>query len=281
MDLKYLPEEMMFPLVKKAVHLDTEKLDIPQRIAESFELSFFCSGSGTFYIDGKGYEIEAGAVCFSRPGQTLYGIAPYSCDTISFDLLDYPAASQLGESENIQGPYGIKIDNMRCNEMLDSFPSFFYTMGNQKNTFAEVVELFCQRSTGSVFRQNALLMQILSSYYYVVVKQRGRDPVVQKCVQYIQQNYAEKITLEDLHGITNYSALHIRRKFLSEMGTSPNEFLRAVRLAHAKRLLAETSMSIGAIALNCGFASEPYFYTVFRSELGITPGEYRETMQGF
>ena len=268
----YLPESQMFPLVKKAVYFNTETAGITtpltHRIAESFELSFFDSGSGTFTVDNLRFEIRPGAVRFTRPGQSISGVPPYSCYTIFFDLLD------LSSDQNTP-----QKDNNRCNEILDSFPHFFYTAGNQKSSFAEAVELFYQSGIGSDFRQNALLMQILSTYFYVVSGQKGRSPVVQKCVRYIQQNYPQKITLEDLSSISNYSALHIRRKFLSEMGQTPNHFLLSVRLTQAKKLLAETSMSIGAIATNCGFASEAYFYTAFREELGTSPGKYREMIR--
>lgn len=281
MDVRqYLPEEMLFPLVKKAVYFDTEKAgvsnNIPQRVTESFELSFFASGSGKFYIDGTSYEIKPGAVRFTYPGQTIYGTAPYSCYSIFFDLLAPPPVN-----EERQDPLPKQETNNHLrSEILDSFPNFFYTAGNQKNAFAETVEHFYQSGTGSIFRQNALLMQILSAYYFVVVWQKGRSPVVQKSVQYIQRHYNEKITLDLLSSMTNYSALHIRRKFLNEMGMSPNEFLLSVRLTNAKKLLAETSTNIGEIAINCGFASEAYFYTAFKSELGITPGKYREIMKG-
>ena len=268
----YLPETQMFPQVKKAVYFNTEitgsTIPLTCRTAESFELSFFDSGSGTFSIDHKDYDIRPGAVRFTRPGQTVSGIAPYSCYTIFFDFPDFSSSKDApGKSNN------------RYNEILDSFPNFFYTAGNQKSSFAEAVELFYQSGVGSDFRRNALLMQILATYFCVVSNQKGRSPVVQKCVQFIQQNYAQKITLEDLSSISNYSALHIRRKFLSEMGQSPNHFLLSVRLTQAKKLLAETSMSVGAIATNCGFASEAYFYTAFREELHISPGRYREMIR--
>lgn len=265
----YLPETQMFPLVKKAVYFNTETAGITTpltcRTAESFELSFFDSGTGTFSIDHMDYDIRPGAVRFTRPGQTVSGIPPYSCYTIFFDFPDFSSCMDSPE----------KGCN-RHNEILDSFPNFFYTAGNQKSSFAEAVELFYQGGTGCSFRRNALLMQILATYFCVVSSQKGRSPVVQKCVQYIQQNYSKKITLEDLSNISNYSALHIRRKFLSEMGQTPNHFLLSIRLTQAKKLLAETSMSIGAIATNCGFASEAYFYTAFREELHTSPGRYRK-----
>lgn len=280
---KYLPESQMFPYIRKAIYFDTDKVgissDIPQRITESYELSFFDSGSGHFYIDQKAYDIRPGAVRFTRPGQTIYGVAPYSCYSIFFDLLDLFDESTTGNRSKFHSGCKNPACNSFHNEVIDSFPSFFYTAGNQKNAFSETVELFYQGGIGSTFRQNALLMHILSSYYYVVVWQKGRSPMVQKCVQYIQRNYTEKITLELLSSMSNYSALHIRRKFLSEMGMSPNEFLLSVRLTNAKKMLAETSTSIRTIALNCGFTSEAYFYTAFRSEFGITPGEYREIVQ--
>ena len=48
-----------------------------------------------------------------------------------------------------------------------------------------------------------------------------------------------------------------------------------VRLQKAKALLANPSLSIGAIALDCGYIDAGYFARVFKQEYGVTPQEWR------
>ena len=67
-----VPESALFPVVKKIVQFDTNaagQSSVPQRTAEHFELSFFISGSGTFFINGQAHEIKPGAVRQAYKGQ--------------------------------------------------------------------------------------------------------------------------------------------------------------------------------------------------------------------
>lgn len=79
--------------------------------------------------------------------------------------------------------------------------------------------------------------------------------------------------VSDELGITSsyFSALY-RKKF--KIGFV--ESLTEMRLAHAKKLLCETTVKIKAISDQCGFRSASYFISVFRKEEGISPGEYRK-----
>ncbi|WP_165679541.1 helix-turn-helix transcriptional regulator, partial [Metapseudomonas otitidis] len=52
----------------------------------------------------------------------------------------------------------------------------------------------------------------------------------------------------------------------------------ARRLAHARHLLAHTTLPLGEVALACGFSSASHFSNRFRRALGGTPGEYRAAM---
>lgn len=283
----FVPESAFFPTVKKIVLFDTNatgQSSIPQRTTEHFELSFFISGSGTFFINGEAHEIKSGAVRFSRPGEIIRGIAPYCCCTIFFDLFDPSDIQKIPSCGHLlENLAQLQRSNAHSHyhevEILNAFPSFFYTAGNQKSVFLEALDLFYQGGVGSVFRQNALLMSILSGYYYVVKRQQGRSLAVKKCVEYIHEHYAESITLERLSELTNYSTLHIRRKFVAEIGMSPSELTLSVRLTKAKKLLAETSINIIDIATMCGFSSEAYFHTTFKSCFDITPGKYRNMMK--
>lgn len=71
----------------------------------------------------------------------------------------------------------------------------------------------------------------------------------------------------------SHSQLH--RKLEALTGCSPNKFIRIVRLNKAKELLLNPSLSIAAIALDCGYNDPGYFARVFKQEVGTTPQEWR------
>jgi AraC family transcriptional regulator len=65
------------------------------------------------------------------------------------------------------------------------------------------------------------------------------------------------------------------RSFRASCGTSPYQYVIAVRVERAKRLLEERSMGIAEIALRCGFSHQEHLTRMFRRLVGQTPGRYR------
>jgi AraC-like DNA-binding protein len=74
-------------------------------------------------------------------------------------------------------------------------------------------------------------------------------------------------------GLARTRFAHYCRKLTN---LSPMEYLQSQRVEKAKRLLACSGQSITDIALNCGFASGPYFTSIFRKHAHESPREYRE-----
>jgi LacI family transcriptional regulator len=67
----------------------------------------------------------------------------------------------------------------------------------------------------------------------------------------------------------------LQRRFRSMLGHTVHDEIVRVRLKRARELLAETDMTIGTIAVRCGFGCQEYLGAVFRSRLGQTPASFR------
>jgi len=76
------------------------------------------------------------------------------------------------------------------------------------------------------------------------------------------------------------SRSRILQLFQNQYEKTPAEYLNALRVASAKKLLADTSDNILPIALQSGFESLSAFYTQFRRVTGLSPNEYRESLTG-
>ncbi len=96
-------------------------------------------------------------------------------------------------------------------------------------------------------------------------------------IDYINDHYGEKITLEDLSSFVNMSPFYFSRKFKKETGYSPYEYIIMTRLNEAKKLLKITNLLIKEISFKVGFNSEANFVTCFRSHTNLTPKEFRDT----
>ena len=99
---------------------------------------------------------------------------------------------------------------------------------------------------------------------------------VQRVVSLIHRRYYEPLTLQDLAAEACYSTFHFTRVFHKEAGLPPRQFLTAVRLYHAKRLLAGTDMSIVDVVTSVGYSSVGTFTTRFTNATGVSPSAFRD-----
>lgn len=103
---------------------------------------------------------------------------------------------------------------------------------------------------------------------------------LQKVLQYIAQNYKEKIKLEQVAGILNMTEVTLSRLMKQRTGKSFIDFLNDYRIGFATRWLTETNQSIAEIAFRSGFYNISNFNRIFKKNKGCTPGEYRDNFSG-
>ena len=98
-------------------------------------------------------------------------------------------------------------------------------------------------------------------------------------MSYIQENYAYKISLEEIASSAMISTREALRCFQSSIHETPFEYLMSYRVEMAKKLLRATSLSVTDIALQTGFSSSAYFSKIFKRSCHMTPLAYRKEVR--
>jgi len=96
----------------------------------------------------------------------------------------------------------------------------------------------------------------------------------------LDTRFAESLRFDHLARDFGLHPVYASRAFRRFTGLSMTEYVRAARLADARRQLASTQRSIGAIAGHCGFADAPHLSRTFSTDLGVAPKNYRRMMRG-
>ena len=96
---------------------------------------------------------------------------------------------------------------------------------------------------------------------------------LQKMLNYIYENYAKSVTLEDIAKAADISRSEAGRCFRTYMGCSPVEALIQYRLQMAHRLLSERTQTLQQISYACGFNSVNYFSRQFKKWYGYAPSQ--------
>ncbi len=94
--------------------------------------------------------------------------------------------------------------------------------------------------------------------------------------QYISDNIEHAPTLGELAEYCHISEKQLSRIFLRHEGITAFDFIRLKRAEHARKLVADKSLSLRNISERMRFASEYYFNKFFKENCGLPPGAYRK-----
>ncbi|MCR4265404.1 GlxA family transcriptional regulator [Nitratireductor sp. ZSWI3] len=105
----------------------------------------------------------------------------------------------------------------------------------------------------------------------------ARDPVVRKALIRMRQNMENPETVEDLARGLGIGRRQLERRFQNDLGLSPSRADLRLRLDAVRGLLESTGRTVTQIAHATGFCDASHLINTFRSELGLTPSDYRRT----
>ena len=103
----------------------------------------------------------------------------------------------------------------------------------------------------------------------------GRVENIERALDLIYYNYKEQITVEDAARVTGYSKSNFCKIFKLTVGEGFHQALNRQRVSNAAALLKASATSIADVAAEVGFTETKAFCRVFKSIMGVTPGQYR------
>jgi two-component system, response regulator YesN len=101
---------------------------------------------------------------------------------------------------------------------------------------------------------------------------------IQRIEEYLQSHYQEDITLQQIADRFYLSREYISRKFKQNYDSTLTDYLTAIRMEKAMKLLENSFLKIYEIAYCVGYQNEKYFSKVFKKHVGITPNDYRQSI---
>lgn len=106
---------------------------------------------------------------------------------------------------------------------------------------------------------------------------KGNDEKLMERIMKVTDKYLDdsEFNVEKLASETGVSRAHLHRKMKEQLGMTPSDFIRNVRLRRACELLQKPDIEITQIAYLVGYTSQSHFSTAFKKFTGYTPSEYR------
>lgn len=205
----------------------------------------------------------------------------------------------LSPNEGFLIPYNQPFHFTSTNSTINFF-NFHFSGENMKNIYQEflnedivvfrnmdsarfnilmsaILASDCATSSHRNFHCNIAIERLLEGILYQEIKKDKikKPQSITFAQKYINQNYTQKITLDDISKQCDVSKYHLSREFKKYIGISPNEYIIDVRLYNAQFLLLTTDNTISQIASMVGFRNESNFRRQFRNKYGKTASEFR------
>lgn len=104
------------------------------------------------------------------------------------------------------------------------------------------------------------------------------DRRLRRSIEYMHDNCHRELKLDEIADAAYLSEFHFARLFKKVTGISPHQYLANLRIDRAKKLLAETDLSITEIGIRVGYAGHSHFTKIFRQAIGMAPSEFRKSL---
>jgi len=243
----------------------------------AYEMYYLFSGDRYYFIKDKTYRAKSGTLVLIKPFEIHcagnYSDEPYERMLISFKK-DYVIPLALSVGADLLAPFESEShvielkdeDRLLIEPLLNSMLSEYKKENGSyepilKYALAELLAIASRYNEG---RENA-----------ETGFQDSVNKTVAEAAAYINNNYAEDITLSALAARFYISPCYLSRTFKRVTGSSFVDYLNGVRIKESRRLLLQTDMKISAIADAVGYKSATHFGRAFKAALGISALEYK------
>jgi len=263
-----------FPIEFHHVDKNHPHYDMPFHWHVEFELIRILEGSLTISIEEKSFTAVKNSTIMIPTGLLHSGI-PHDCiyECAVYDM------NMLRRENDTSRKYIKQIINhqLALNTYFD--PSYrsihqavwilFDALLSQKPGYQMLVQ-------GSFYQLFGII--ISEGYYRTNPTQAPRDHKrmmqLKQVLEYIEENYASPIRLEELAGSVGMSRKYFCKFFRDMTHQTAFEYLNYYRIERACYQLAATDLSVTEVAFNCGFNDLSYFIKTFKKYKQTTPKQY-------
>ena len=223
------------------------------------------SGSGTLIYDGKKYDLKKGDMVFIDCRKPYSHTTDLNLWSLRWCHFYGPTLSFVYEKYVERGG--------RPTFRPEETASFLSTLDSLYKLASGSDYIRDMRINEELNRLCTLLME--QSWNPEEATTAPKKLSVAEVKEYLEQHYAEKITLDELSTRFFINKYYLTRVFKEQFGQSITAYLTSLRITHAKQLLRFSEKSVEEIGLECGLGQLHYFSRVFKEVEGVPPSIYR------
>ncbi len=237
-----------------------------------FQLLYVASGKAHFYFNGTEEIVTAGHMVIYRPKEEqryyYYGVDQPEVYWVHF----------TGNNvKNILRQYGIAdsshvIYTGTSLEYKRIFTQMIQELQMCKENYEELLVLLLRQIFILIRRHSASRPKAINSYL---------ENEMERAVKHFHEHYNTAISIEDYAASRGMSASWFIRSFKEFTGSTPIQYILAIRMMNAQNLLETTEYNVTEIGNIVGYDNPLYFSRLFKKQNGVSPSEFRKKMRCF
>ena len=224
-----------------------------------YEIILCTEGSGIMKSQNKEYPYVAGRI-YIIPPEVDHGTWSKEGITEMYINIDHQIFSRMENPPNRVIGFDDDADRTLTNIM--------------KMMLLRYIE--SKKSDGTLLLMYDLFLHLVMEKYSAM----HTDSVVEDVKRLLVMNYNDpQLSLSKVLESTGYQKDYMRRRFIAECGVTPLEYLTALRIENAKKLIPqrkEMHLSVADIGELCGYYDGNYFSRIFKKHVGVSPEEYEK-----
>ena len=252
--------EICFHYGKKDI-LDASWWHGKNQISPQNQLYYIFKGEISLMIDNKEYIAKAGDMVLLPAG-------------IQYDY----SLTNLQYAHKFWLHFDLTIDRKNIfNEYEFSYIVRVKQPERVYSLFEKLLDLKINNTIEQTLVRSNLLCRLLSYYFeHCSIQLKSNDSCIWNVVEFINNNYIDKLTLADLANRASLSINQFIRRFEHIMGCSPIQYVNYLRVDRAKLLIENSDKSISEILAEVGFYDFSHFTKIFKRYYGYSPSQYRK-----
>ena len=255
------------------------QIDGEYKMCDSLLTIICLRGKATFRIRLHEYKIRRGSYLLIKANEPFYiteNSEDFRIDVVRvgdsvFDLSYDKILKQRLERLSIQRP----TDNIsnRTLMMFHIIHSYLKVMIKERNDFYRDMIIF---EYVKLFLYEAC--RILDDTYSEGTPKSKERNITNLFFQLVEKGYKENRKVEDYAAMIGITSKHLALVIKKTTGKYPSDWLENYVLLESKRLLRSTDMSIQHISYDLNFSTPSHFGKFFKSQTGITPKKFRDSI---
>lgn len=279
---RYLEEkphgEPDFPVQFYHVDQNHPRYEMTLHWHREFEVVRVLSGKLKLYLNNREQTLHAGEIAFIG-SEVLHRAEPheavYECVVFDLNMLCRHGSGRITGYvlPLLSGGAEIGVVDASSGALFDTVNGFFDCLAGEGPYF----EL-------KAYGTAAEMIYLLYTENKIKLTEKRipvghRRQMIAALVEWIEGNYAERITLTELATIAKASEKYLCRVFKEYTGKSPIDYVNGLRVERACLKIAEENRTITEAAFDSGFNDMSYFCKIFKRYKGMAPREYRRLLE--